>query len=168
VNGEWGQTTDDAHKKFATDATPQRRGYNCAGFAFKDYVFRGLASTKSVYAGMTKLADCSKPCKPYFYKYFFWEYDLENVEDATGASGGVNRDFHTVSGQTDRSGNGPAQVMSKNGQRPVEGPKAPLDWKPVTATLSHPITGQPVPGFTTRRTNHVEECFCSEKLPGRP
>jgi len=168
LDGKWGKNTEAAHVKFATDPTPERRSYNCTGFAFKDYVFRGLAGTKAVYATMTKLADCSKPCSPFFYKFFIWDYDLENVNNVTGASSGVGRDFHTVSGQTDSKGNGPAQVMSKNGQRPVEGPKPPLDWKPVTAPLSHPITGQPVPGFTTRRTGHVEECFCNEKLPGRP
>jgi len=168
LDGKWGKNTEAAHVKFATDATPERMNYNCTGFAIKDFVRHGLADTKSIYASMTKLADCSKPCKPHFYKFFYWDYDLENVDDATGASGGVSRDFHTVSGQTDGSGNGPAQVMSKNGRRPVEGPKPPLDWKPLTATLSHPITGAPVPGFTTRRTNHVEECFCNEKLPGRP
>jgi hypothetical protein len=165
LDGKWGNNTDAAHVAFATAPNVERRGYNCAGFAFKDYIFRGLASTKAIYSSMTKLADCSKPCSPYFHKFWFWEYDLKQVDTTTGASSPTHRDFHTVGGQTDRSGKGPDQVMSKNGQRPVEGPKPPLDWKPVTAPTSHPITGLPVPGFETVRTGHIEECFCNDKLP---
>jgi hypothetical protein len=165
VDGKWGSNTEAAHVAFATDPTSERRGYNCAGFAFKDYQFRGLASTKAVYSSMTKLPNCSSPCAPHFHKFWFWEYDLRTVNTVTGASSATHRDFHTVGGQTDRSGNGPNQVMSKNGQRPVEGPKPPLDWKPVTAPTSDRVTGLPVPGFETVRTGHVEECFCNDRLP---
>ena len=168
VDGKWGKNTEAAHVAFATTDTTERRGYNCTGFAIKTFGFHGLAATKAIYAGMTKLADCSKPCNPHFHKYFYWDYDLRQVDNTTGASSATVRDFHTVAGQTDKSGNGPAQVMSKNGKRPVEGPKPPLAWKPGTGPTSHPITGLPMPNFTTIRTGHVEECFCSEKLPGRP
>ncbi len=167
LDGKWGKNTEAAHKKFATDATPERASYNCSGFAFKDYVFRGLASTEAVYATMTKLADCSKPCNPFFHKFFLWKYNLEQVNTRTGVSLGSGPDFHTVAGQTDSKGNGPAQVMSKNGPRPVEGPKPPLDWKPLTGpTIDR--DGNPIPDMRTIRTGHVEECFCNEKLPGRP
>jgi len=167
LDGKWGKNTEAAHKKFATDATPERANYNCTGFAFKDYVFRGLASTQAVYNTMTKLADCSKPCNPFFYKFFLWKYNLEQVNTSTGVSLGSGPDFHTVSGQTDSKGNGPAQAMSKNGPRPVEGPKPPLDWKPLTGPTID-SDGNPVPNNRTIRTGHVEECFCNEKLPGRP
>ncbi|HEU4855505.1 MAG TPA: DUF4157 domain-containing protein [Nitrosospira sp.] len=165
LDGKWGNNTDAAHVDFATADTPERKGYNCTGFTFKDYIFRGLASTKSIYSSMTKLADCSKACSPHFHKFWFWEYDLKTVNTTTGASSKTHRDFHTVGGQTDKSGKGPNQVMSKNGRRPVEGPKPPLDWKPVTAPTSDSITGLPVPGFETVRTNHIEECFCNDTLP---
>lgn len=167
LDGKWGKNTEAAHKKFATEATPERASYNCTGFALKDYVFRGLAGTRAVYAKMTKLADCSKPCDPFFYKFFLWRYNLEQVNTKTGVSLGSGPDFHTVSGQTDKSGNGPDQVMSKNGPRPVEGPKPPLDWKPLTGPTID-SDGNPVPDMKTIRTGHVEECFCNEKLPGRP
>lgn len=167
LDGKWGKNTEAAHVKFATDPTPERRSYNCTGFAFKDYVFRGLAGTKAVYATMTKLADCSKPCNPFFHKFFLWKYNLEQVNTKTGVSLGSGPDFHTVAGQTDSKGNGPAQVMSKNGPRPVEGPKPPLDWKPLTGPTID-SNGNPIPDMKTIRTGHVEECFCNEKLPGRP
>lgn len=167
LDGKWGKNTDDAHKKFANDITPERMSYNCSGFAFKDYKFRGLASTEAVYATMTKLADCSKPCNPFFHKFFLWKYDLSQENTKTGARTQPHADFHTVAGQTDSKGNGPAQVMSKNGPRPVEGPKAPLDWKPLTGPAID-RDGNVIPDTTTIRTGHVEECFCSEKLPGRP
>src|SRR5215213_1838871 len=167
LDGKWGTNTDDAHKKFATESTPEREDYNCSGFAFKDYVFRGLPSTEAVYATMTKLADCSKPCNPHFHKFFLWKYTLQHENTRTGAKAPAHLDFHTVAGQTDKSGNGPSQVMSKNGPRPVEGPKPPLDWKPLTApTMDR--NNNPVPDMRTNRTGHVEECFCNEKLPGRP
>ena len=167
LDGKWGKNTEEAHKKFAIEATPERASYNCTGFALKDYVFRGLAGTRAVYATMTKLADCSKPCNPFFYKFFLWRYNLEQVNTKTGVSLGSGPDFHTVSGQTDSKGNGPAEVMSKNGPRPVEGPKPPLDWKPLTGPTID-SDGNPVPNNRTIRTGHVEECFCNEKLPGRP
>ena len=168
LDGKWGKNTEAAHVSFATTDTTERRGYNCTGFAVKSFGFHGLAATRAMYATMTKLADCSKPCNPFFHKFFMWDYDLRQVDNTTGASSATVRDFHTVAGQTDKSGNGPAQVMSKNGKRPVEGPKPPMDWKPLTGPTSHPITGLPMPNFTTIRTGHVEECFCNEKLPGRP
>jgi len=167
LDGKWGKNTEEAHKKFAIEATPERASYNCTGFALKDYVFRGLAGTRAVYATMTKLADCSKPCNPFFHKFFLWRYNLEQVNTRTGVSLGSGPDFHTVAGQTDKSGNGPDQVMSKNGPRPVEGPKPPLDWKPLTGPTID-SDGNPVPNNRTIRTGHVEECFCNEKLPGRP
>jgi len=165
LDGKWGNNTDAAHVAFATAPNIERRGYNCSGFAFKDYKFHGLAATNAIYAKMTKLADCSKPCSPYFHKFWLWQYDLKTVHLPSGASTPPSPDFHTVGGQTDKSGNGPNQVMSKNGQRPVEGPKPPLDWKPVTGPTSHSITGLPVPDFETVRTGHKEECFCNDKLP---
>jgi hypothetical protein len=165
IDGKWGNNTEAAHVQFAVDPTTARRGYNCAGFAFKDYVFRGLASTKAVYARMTRLADCSRPCNPYFHKFFLWEYDLSQVQISTGAATTPSPDFHTVAGQTDGTGAGPAQVMSKNGQRPVIGPKPPLDWKPMTGPTQDAITGLPVPDFQTVRTGHVESCFCNDRLP---
>jgi len=164
LDGKWGNNTEAAHVQFALNPTAQRKGYNCTGFATKTYKFIGQASTEAIYAKMTKLADCSKPCSPFFHKFFLWKYNLEQVNTKTGVSLGSGPDFHTVAGQTDKSGNGPAQVMSKNGPRPVEGPKPPLDWKPVTGPTIDG-DGNPLPNNMTIRTGHVEECFCNDKLP---
>jgi hypothetical protein len=165
LDGKWGNNTEAAHVAFATAPNVERRGYNCAGFAFKDYAFRGMASTKAVYSSMTKLADCSKPCDPYFHKFWMWEFDIKTVNTATGASSATWRDFHTVGGQTDGSGKGPDQVMSKDGQRPVQGPKPPLDWEPITEPVADQITGLPVPDRQWVVSNTKQECFCNDKLP---
>jgi hypothetical protein len=165
ADGKWGNNTEAAHVAFATAPNVQRRGYNCAGFAFKDFTWHDLAPTKAIYATMTKLADCSKPCSPFYHKFWMWEVDVRIRNTATGALTGVSRDFHTVGGQTDKDGNGPNQVMSKNGQRPVLGPKPPLDWEPVSGPALDQITGLPVPDHEWVISGTQQDCFCSEKLP---
>jgi hypothetical protein len=164
-DGKWGNGTEAAHVAFATAPNVQRRGYNCAGFAFKDFTWHDLAPTKAIYATMTKLADCSKPCSPFHHKFWMWEVDVRVRNTATGALTGVSRDFHTVGGQTDKDGKGPDQVMSKNGQRPVLGPKPPLDWEPVSGPALDQITGLPVPDNEWVISGTQQDCFCSEKLP---
>jgi hypothetical protein len=164
LDGKWGNNTEAAHVAFATAPNVKRRGYNCAGFAFKDYAFRGLASTKAIYSSMTKLADCSKPCDPYFHKFWMWEFDIKVNNTTTGASSSTWRDFHTVGGQTDGSGKGPDQVMSKDGPRPVVGPKPPLGWEPITEPVLD-SDGNPVPDKQWVVSNTIQECFCNDKLP---
>lgn len=165
LDGKWGKNTEAAHVAFAIAPNVERRGYNCAGFAFKDYKFHGLAATKTTYSSMTKLPDCSKPCKPFQHKFWLWEFNLQTTDLLTGAKSPVHPDFHTVGGQTDAKGAGPDQVMSKNGQRPVEGPKPPLDWELKSGPAPHPISGSPSPRFhwTVSGTNLT--CFCNDKLP---
>ena len=165
IDGKWGKNTDAAHVAFATTDTTERRGYNCAGFAFKTYAYHDLAATNTIYAGMTKLSDCADPCKPYFHKFWMWEMDMKTVNTLTGASSATHRDFHTVGGQTNKEGKGPNQVMSKNGQRPVEGPKPPLDWELKSGPAPHQITGLPIPNHEWVISNTKLECFCNEKLP---
>jgi len=165
IDGKWGNNTEIAHVAFAVSPTPQRKGYNCAGFALKDYVWHNLAPTKAIYATMTKLANCSDPCSPYFYKFWLWEVDLRVRDTNSGAMSPISHDFHTVSGQTDSRGNGPSQVMSKNGQRPVEGPKPPLDWEPKTGPVQDQTTGLPVPGFEWVILSSTQTCFCNATLP---
>jgi hypothetical protein len=176
LDGKWGDNTETAHVAFAVSATLQRRGYNCAGFAFKTYQFHDLTDTKRIYAGMTKLSDCSKPCETtedgrtvpdkWAHKFWMWEVDVAVRNTATGVTGPTHRDFHTVGGQTDKDGNGPDQVMSKNGQRPVRGPKPPLDWEPKTGDpVEDQITGNPVPDREFVITNTQQDCFCSKTLP---
>jgi peptidoglycan hydrolase-like protein with peptidoglycan-binding domain len=165
LDGKWGKNTEAAHEAFATAPNVERRGYNCAGFAFKDYKFHSLAATKTIYSSMTKLADCSKSCSPYFHKFWMWEFDAVGINTAAGTSTAPFKDFHTVGGQTNGSGTGPDQVMSKNGQRPVQGPKPPLDWEPVSGPALSQITGLPVPNRFVSVSNTALECFCNDKLP---
>ena len=165
LDGKWGKNTEAAHVAFAIAPNVERRGYNCAGFAFKDYQFHDLAATKAIYATMTKLADCSDACSPFFHKFWLWEFNLKTTDLLTGASSPTLPDFHTVGGQTDHAGKGPDQVMSKNGQRPVEGPKPPLDWELKSGPAPHPVTGAPSPRFHWTITGTKLSCFCSEKLP---
>lgn len=164
IDGKWGKNTDDAHVLFATGNLAET--YNCSGLAFKTYIFTGMPVTKAILAGMTKLASCSDKCKPYQYKFFFWEYDVSLTDLTTGVTGPANRDFHIVGGQTDSKGEGPSQAVSKNGKRPVEGPKPPKNWFPVSEMArENNHTNKIVPNVFKNRTNHVETCFCSDKLP---
>jgi hypothetical protein len=149
---------------FAIAPNIHRRGYNCAGFAFKDYNFHDMPATKAKYSSMTRLSDCSEKCNPFYHKFWYWEVDVSITNTATGARTPTWRDFHTVGGQTDKSGNGPDQVMSKNGQRPVEGPKPPLDWKPVTGPAID-NDGNPIPNARWNISNINQECFCNDRLP---
>jgi hypothetical protein len=80
-------------------------------------------------------------------------------------SGPTWHDFHTVGGQTDASGNGPDQVMSKDGQRPVVGPKPPLDFKPKPIERALNQENVPSPDKDWVTSNMTEACFCSDKLP---
>jgi hypothetical protein len=164
TDGRWGTDTEAAHVAFATAPNVKRKGYNCAGFAFKDYGFHSMATTKSRYAATTKLADCTKDCKPYQHKFWYWEFDINVSDTSTGATSATWRDFHTVGGQTDNAGKGPDQAMSKDGPRPVVGPKPPSSWKPVTEPVldeDHNV----VPNKQWNILSTDEECFCNDTLP---
>ena len=165
VDGLWGEETDLAHEAFAKSSTTERKSYNCAGFAFKTYGDVDLPATKAEYAKMTKLVDCTKPCSPYYHKFWMWEFDIKLRTRATGVSGPTWHDFHTVGGQTDASGNGPDQVMSKDGQRPVVGPKPPLDFKPKPIERALNQENVPSPDKDWVTSNMTEACYCSDKLP---
>jgi len=165
IDGKWGKNTEAAHVAFAISPNIERRGYNCAGFAFKDYKFHSLSETKTIYGSMTSLSDCSNKCKPFQHKFWLWEFNLQTTDLLTGASSAASPDFHTVGGQTDSKGAGPDHVMSKNGQRPVEGPKPPLDWELKSGPAPHPITGSPMPRFHWTVTGTKLTCFCNGKLP---
>jgi hypothetical protein len=165
IDGKWGKNTEAAHVAFAIAPNVERRVYNCAGFAFKDYKFHGLAATKTIYSSMTTLA-CADPCpKPYQHKFWLWEFTLQTTDLFTGAKSKASPDFHTVGGQTNSKGAGPGQVMSKNGQRPVEGPKPPLSWELKSGPAPDPITGAPMPRFHWTISGTKLTCFCNDKLP---
>jgi len=165
IDGRWGEKTDLAHIAFANSSTAERKSYNCAGFAFKTYGFIDLAPTKAEYAKMTKLSDCSKTCSPYYHKFWMWEFDINVTRRSTGAASAAWHDFHTVGGQTDGSGKGPDQTMSKDGKRPVVGPKPPLDWKPKAVEPALNDENVPAPDHDWVTWNMNETCFCNDKLP---
>ncbi len=161
LDGKWGKNTEAAHVAFATAPNTKREGYNCAGFAFKDYEKHSLAATKAIYSTMTQLSSCSDSCRPFQHKFWFWEFEWQGTQPKTN----VILDFHTVGGQTNSKGKGPRQVMSKDGQRPVEGPNPPLDWEPKSGPGIDQITGKPIPN-THREVSNVElKCYCNDELP---
>ncbi len=161
LDGKWGDNTEAAHIAFAIAPNLERRGYNCAGFAFKDYEFHSRAATKAIYSTMTELSSCSDPCEPFQYKFWLWEFRWQGIQPRTN----IIMDFHTVGGQTNSNGKGPRQVMSKDGERPVEGPKPPLGWEPRSGPGTDQITGEPIPN-THRQVSNVElKCYCSDELP---
>lgn len=164
IDGKWGTNTEAAHVAFATGPNFLRRGYNCAGFAFKTYQFHSMAETKGKFSSMTNPSNCSKVCKAYYHKFFYWEFDINVTDTTTSVTSPTWRDFHTVGGQTDKKGQGPNQVMSKDGQRPVVGPKPPLQWRPVTEPVID-NDGNTVPNLRWNVSNVNQECYCSKKLP---
>ncbi|HEX3035145.1 MAG TPA: DUF4157 domain-containing protein [Thermodesulfobacteriota bacterium] len=164
IDGKWGDNTETAHIAFAIAPNIERRRYNCAGFAFKDYQFHPLPATKAIYSTMTQLSNCSDPCKPYQHKFWFWEFKWQGIEP-NGRRTHIQPDFHTVGGQTNSKGEGPYQVMSKNGERPVEGPQPPLNWEPKSGTPTDQITGQPIWGAYKHVFDIKLKCFCNDKLP---
>ena len=161
LDGKWGDNTEAAHVAFAIAPNLERRRYNCAGFAFKDYEFHSRAATKAIYSTMTKPSGCSDPCEPFQYKFWLWEFRWQGTQPKTN----IIMDFHTVGGQTNSEGKGPRLVMSKDGERPVEGPKPPLDWEPKSGPGIDQITGKPIPN-THREVSNIElKCYCSDELP---
>ena len=166
IDGKWGSLTEAAHIAFAINGigpTAPRRGYNCAGFAFKSFTWHNLAPTRAILSTMTSVPDCSNNCNARDYKFWLWECDV-SVTTPDGSTTPTHRDFHIVGGQTGRNGEGPNQVMSKNGQRPVEGPRPPRDWMPASGTAIDQ-DGNPLPGYTWNISNVDEECNCNDELP---
>jgi len=164
IDGKWGPNTDAAHVQFATGNFAET--YNCAGLAFKTYQYHGMTDTKSKLSAMTAKANCSQKCNPFQYKFWFWEYDVSLTHIPTSTTGPSQPDFHIVGGKTDSKGTGPSQVVSKNGKRPVKGPKPPASWYPTSAPArmnSH--TDTIVPDYFKNRTNVKEKCYCSDSLP---
>jgi hypothetical protein len=164
IDGKWGKNTESAHLSFSLGVEAET--YNCAGLAFKTFNFIGLADTKKILATMTPLATPVDTCNPRDYKFWFWQYTLTQTDTLTGASASGS-DFHIVGGQTDKKGNDPSSLMSKNGGRPVKGPGSAMSWQPpaaeITTKSNHKETV--VPNSVKTRTNMTLKCFCSKKLP---
>lgn len=165
VNGEWNTQTDVAHEAYATGPNTERQSYNCAGFAFKRYTFIGLPATRAIYAGMTNLNDCNDSCPAWHHKFWMWEFDINTEDSRNGATTPTTRDFHTIGGQTDGSGNGPSQVMSKDGGRPIIGPGAPMSFRPLAREPVVQTDGSRHPYYVWNVSNIDQECYCSENLP---
>ncbi len=163
VDGKWGKNTDAAHIAFAVGPF-HRRGYNCAGFAFKTYQWHNLNPTKTILGTMTKLPSSLNDTKPYFHKFWLWQVDVSVTNTVTGATTPKNRDFHIVGGQTDKKGKGPLSIMSKNGQRPLEGPKPPLQWELETGPAQDQ-DGNVVPNARWNISNTDFSCYSNDKLP---
>lgn len=165
IDGKWGPLTEAAHLAFAVSsvsATAPRRGYNCAGFAFKTFTWHNLGPTRAFLSSMTRSSDCSDSCNPRDYKFWLWVVDISMTHP--GGTTPTSPDFHIVGGQTDGRGEGPDQVMSKNGERPVEGPRAPVDWMPASGTAIDQ-DGIAIPDYTWNISVTADECYCSATLP---
>jgi hypothetical protein len=165
IDGKWGSNTDVAHEALATASNVQRRGYNCAGFAFKRFTWINMAPTRAIYSGMTQLASCGDRCSPWDHKFWMWEFDINTEDTRTGATSATTRDFHTVGGQTDGNGDGPDHVMSKDGPRPVVGPRSGPAWRPLPREPVVRVDGTQHPFFVWNVSNVDEDCFCSSTLP---
>lgn len=174
IDGKWGKNTEAAHVAYST--TSRVHGYNCSGLAFKTFRWHnlntsrpGAPSTRVILATMRSLPSCTNRCNPFQYKFWFWTYDYSRTNLRTGTTTPTAREFHIVGGQTDRRGNGPSVVVSKNGRRPVKGPAPPASWRPVSAFYRMPnYTDAVVPHLWVNRTNHHldrDTCYCANSLP---
>ncbi len=99
--------------------------YNCAGLAWRSYDFRGDLDAERGAAA----AGTASGSTPGVVKHWFWEYDL-HLETDDGRRTDDSHDFHTVAGVVDKAGADPDDVWSKNGRRPVYGPRTGPGWKP--------------------------------------
>jgi hypothetical protein len=107
--------------------TPHDFGsYNCAGLAWRTYDFRGDLAAERSAASAGKASQA-----PGSVKHWFWEYDL-HLETDDGRRTASSHDFHTVAGVVDKSSADPDDVYSKNGRRPVYGPRTGPGWRPPT------------------------------------
>ncbi|WP_133511167.1 LysM peptidoglycan-binding domain-containing protein [Candidatus Thiosymbion oneisti] len=123
-------------KYASVDTSKDSEHYNCAGLAHRTYTYMSdLKEVKKRLSAGTKLTDCSKKCSPCQVKHWLWELKDWKIEfkDKKGkvhlSTESFPPDFHTVSGRCDCNGNDPTNVYSTNGERPLEGPKAPSDWR---------------------------------------
>jgi len=164
IDGKWGKYTEAGHVDHATGSEAET--YNCSGLAFKTFTTHNMSDTDSKLSGMAKLSSCSDKCNIFQYKFWYWKYDVSLTDLHTGITGSTHKDFHIVGGQTNKKGEGPKVVVSKNGKRPVKGPAPPASWRPVTAPARmNDHTDTLVPQYRKNRTNHVETCYCADSLP---
>jgi RHS repeat-associated protein len=102
--------------------------YNCAGLAHRTYTYIGRVADVKKLLEKGKKIECKEKCRPFQIKHWLWEFEI-HVEDA-GFKTDTWKDFHTVAGQTDKDGNDPEKVWSKDGKRPVKDDKKGPDWRP--------------------------------------
>ncbi len=148
------------------DKTKDVESYNCAGLAHRNYTLMGDVNGVKQELAKGKQIKCGDKCPPGNIKHWLWEYDVQ-LEDADGNRTAANRDFHTVAGQVDQNGNDPADVYSKNGKRPIEGPGTGPSFKPKpkeqalsndrNATPAVDNRGRPIDKI---RSNMTETCYC--------
>jgi hypothetical protein len=139
--------------------------YNCAGLAWRTYTYRGDLTAEHSAVSAGRSITCTDKCNPGEVKYWWWDYDLHG--ETTSGKTPSFRDFHTVAGVSDRAGNDPDDVYSKNGARPVYGPGTGPGFKPpgreqatTNDSKETPMTtpdGKPVYKV---RTNFSELCAC--------
>jgi hypothetical protein len=140
---------------------------NCAGLAHRTYNYIGKIEDVKKLLEKGRKIDCKDKCKPLEIKHWLWEFDM-HVEDVNGNKlADLPRDFHTVAGQSDKDGNDPKNVYSKDGKRPVKGPGTGASFKPLDreqVTTNSPaetpvVDGQGRPIYWVL-TNSVETCYC--------
>jgi hypothetical protein len=114
------------------DTTKDLNTFNCAGLALRNYGYIGLSSLKSTLGAA--LGSCATNCPACQVRFWLWEWDpwsleFKDTRDRVFARITMSPDFHTVSGRCDCHGAAPGTVYSKNGKRPLEGPRAPSAWR---------------------------------------
>ena len=144
--------------------------YDCTGLAFRNFQnYKTLADVENALGKARKLKDCSEKCDPCEVKIWYWRWEyVITTQDGTAVPGKSGTDMHMVGGQSDCEGNDAATVVSKDGHRPIEGPKPPGDFKPLEQQPYRDPVDRNV--YIYVRKNMQESCYCMKvaDLPAAP
>lgn len=149
------------------DRTKDVEQFNCAGLAHRTYTFIGDVNQVKQMLAVGRKIDCSGKCSSCQVKHWLWEYELAIFDVEGNRLTEWWRDFHTVAGLCDPEGNDPADVYSKNGKRPLEGPARGSSFRPPEKdqatrndrSAQPMLDGRGRPIYKIRR-NIDQTCYC--------
>ncbi len=167
----------DNYKNYDEDLLPLNKKhelivtFNCAGLATRTFKIMNLDELLNNYLLKGKAIRCLDRCEKCQIKFWLWVYDtipiliLENEEKVYEQD--RKKDFHVVAGKVScEDGSDKANVFSKNGMRPIEGPAIGSTFRPKVREQAreNSPTNEPMLRNGKRvdiwRDKIVEFCFC--------
>ena len=143
---------------------PPGGDYDCVGLACRDYS-QGRDPDDLLNEFRVGLLSCSFPCEPCEVKCWQWNYRL----DVYKPSGALARTYwvgHIVCGQVGCNGEEPTCYNKMTVYGNLEGPKPCSSFRPPES--GNPIEigpGNTAKGFTVRRSEFEEHCYCGPVVP---